>query len=91
MDCIKIFGALGYILVQIQILSVSSIFRTVPNNSRMCLSCREGDITKSEMVEQARTVTVAPPLAKYEEVVADRNLFITSLEKLHSVTGTKFM
>ncbi|KAH9611887.1 hypothetical protein KSS87_003369 [Heliosperma pusillum] len=41
------------------------------------------------MVEQARPLPA--PLAKYEEVVADRQLFMTSLEKLHSLMGTKFM
>ncbi|KAL9237826.1 hypothetical protein vseg_012329 [Gypsophila vaccaria] len=30
------------------------------------------------------------PLAKYEEVVADPQLFMTTLRKLHSVMGTKF-
>ncbi|CAA7396119.1 unnamed protein product [Spirodela intermedia] len=32
-----------------------------------------------------------PPVAKYEEVIADRELFIKSLEKLHATLGTKFM
>ncbi|KAJ4968019.1 hypothetical protein NE237_014720 [Protea cynaroides] len=32
-----------------------------------------------------------PPLAKYQNVVADRNLFMDSLEKLHGTMGTKFM
>lgn len=32
-----------------------------------------------------------PPVAKYEEVIADRELFIKSLEKLHAILGTKFM
>ncbi|XP_043707467.1 high mobility group B protein 15-like isoform X2 [Telopea speciosissima] len=32
-----------------------------------------------------------PPLAKYQDVVADRKLFMDSLEKLHSTMGTKFM
>ncbi|KAL9240113.1 hypothetical protein vseg_014370 [Gypsophila vaccaria] len=31
------------------------------------------------------------PLATYEQVVADRRLFMATLEKLHSVMGTKFM
>ncbi|KAK9725787.1 hypothetical protein RND81_05G169400 [Saponaria officinalis] len=31
------------------------------------------------------------PLANYDQVVADPRLFITTLEKLHSVMGTKFM
>ncbi|XP_074287017.1 high mobility group B protein 15-like isoform X2 [Silene latifolia] len=31
------------------------------------------------------------PLANYDEVVADPQLFMSSLEKLHSVMGTKFM
>ncbi|XP_078434185.1 high mobility group B protein 9-like [Wolffia australiana] len=32
-----------------------------------------------------------PPIAKYDEVIADRELFIRSLEKLHATLGTKFM
>ncbi|KAK1271465.1 High mobility group B protein 15 [Acorus gramineus] len=32
-----------------------------------------------------------PPLAKYEEVVANPQLFKETLEKLHSTMGTKFM
>ncbi|XP_043722485.1 high mobility group B protein 15-like isoform X2 [Telopea speciosissima] len=31
------------------------------------------------------------PLAKYQDVIADRKLFMDSLEKLHSTMGTKFM
>jgi len=55
------------------------------------------------MVEQGEgrplPVSVAPaspnqypaPLAKYEDVVASRQLFMTTLEKLHAAMGTKFM
>ncbi|GAB2295706.1 hypothetical protein Dimus_029860 [Dionaea muscipula] len=32
-----------------------------------------------------------PPLAKYEEVVANPKLFMETLEKLHAAMGTKFM
>ncbi|KAL6002787.1 hypothetical protein ACLOJK_023009 [Asimina triloba] len=32
-----------------------------------------------------------PALAKYEDVVANRKLFMDSLEKLHATLGTKFM
>ncbi|KAI4369758.1 hypothetical protein MLD38_018168 [Melastoma candidum] len=32
-----------------------------------------------------------PPLAEYDEVVSNRSLFMSTLEKLHSVMGTKFM
>uniref|UniRef100_A0A7N0RC03 Uncharacterized protein n=1 Tax=Kalanchoe fedtschenkoi TaxID=63787 RepID=A0A7N0RC03_KALFE len=32
-----------------------------------------------------------PPLAKYEDVVANSKFFMTTLEKLHSTMGTKFM
>ncbi|XP_042489947.1 high mobility group B protein 15-like isoform X2 [Macadamia integrifolia] len=32
-----------------------------------------------------------PPLAKYQDVMADRKLFMNSLEKLHGTMGTKFM
>ncbi|GAB4844087.1 High mobility group B protein 15 [Ancistrocladus abbreviatus] len=32
-----------------------------------------------------------PPLAKYEDVVANRRLFMDTLEKLHAAMGTKFM
>ncbi|XP_042514660.1 high mobility group B protein 15-like isoform X2 [Macadamia integrifolia] len=31
------------------------------------------------------------PLAKYQDVIADRKLFMDSLENLHSTMGTKFM
>ncbi|KAK9664556.1 hypothetical protein RND81_14G051200 [Saponaria officinalis] len=52
------------------------------------------------MVEQASPLPVSvasagnsqlpAPMAKYEEVVADSQLFMTSLKMLHSVMGTKF-
>ncbi|XP_047318364.1 high mobility group B protein 15-like [Impatiens glandulifera] len=32
-----------------------------------------------------------PPLARYEDVMVDRNLFMDTLEKLHVTMGTKFM
>ncbi|KAI3408427.1 uncharacterized protein J3R85_020263 [Psidium guajava] len=32
-----------------------------------------------------------PPLAEYDDVVASPSLFMTTLEKLHSTMGTKFM
>jgi len=32
-----------------------------------------------------------PPLAKYEDIVANPQLFMTTLEKLHAAMGTKFM
>lgn len=32
-----------------------------------------------------------PPLAEYSEVVANPRLFMSTLEKMHSTMGTKFM
>jgi|UniRef100_A0A2N9G4M4 hypothetical protein len=32
-----------------------------------------------------------PPLAKYEDVVVNPNVFMDSLEKLHASLGSKFM
>lgn len=32
-----------------------------------------------------------PPLAKYEDVARDPKLFMETLEKLHTIMGTKFM
>ncbi|XP_072981245.1 high mobility group B protein 15-like isoform X3 [Typha angustifolia] len=31
------------------------------------------------------------PLEKYEDVIADRNLFMETLKKLHAISGTKFI
>ncbi|KMT14857.1 hypothetical protein BVRB_3g065800 [Beta vulgaris subsp. vulgaris] len=53
------------------------------------------------MVDQGRSLHVGvasaifnqypPPLAKYEDVVASRQLFMTTLEKLHAAMASKFM
>ncbi|KAF8388418.1 hypothetical protein HHK36_027087 [Tetracentron sinense] len=44
------------------------------------------------LIEAPRNiVTIPPPLAKYEDVKANRELFMDTLEKLHATVGTKFM
>lgn len=59
------------------------------------------NISGVEMVDQGRSLHVGvasaifnqypPPLAKYEDVVASRQLFMTTLEKLHAAMASKFM
>ena len=52
----------------------------------------EAGMSEKDSAAEANSLNLyPPPMAKYEEVVADRELFIKSLEKLHATLGTKFM
>lgn len=41
--------------------------------------------------DQANYIPYPKPLAKYEEVIVNPELFRETLEKLHATLGTKFM
>lgn len=47
--------------------------------------------TSSKVVEEQSPPPFPSPLAKYEDVVQDVNLFMHTLEKLHRFMGTRFM
>ncbi|XP_010522406.1 PREDICTED: high mobility group B protein 15 [Tarenaya hassleriana] len=46
---------------------------------------------QSTVAMNHNTQTYPSPLARYEDVVASQKLFMATLEKLHSMMGTKFM
>lgn len=47
--------------------------------------------TSSKVVQKLSPPPFPSPLAKYEDVVQDVNLFMQTLEKLHRFMGTRFM
>lgn len=47
--------------------------------------------TSSKVGEELSPSPFPSPLAKYEDVVQDANLFMHTLEKLHKFMGTRFM
>lgn len=64
------------------------------NRRRMASTSGGNQSPMSPLKEQMQTSgyhPYPPPLAEYDDVVASPSLFMTTLEKLHSTMGTKFM